>query len=79
MSQNKKLTLGEYRVGIHFNPSEDSLVDKMKVKSAELIDLLQEAKELAKDPEVLRLISLSQASYEDAAMWAVKAITKQPR
>jgi len=51
----------------------------MKVKSAELIDLLQEAKELAKDPEVLRLISLSEASYENAAMWAVKAITKQPR
>ena len=32
-------TIGEDRVRIKFNPSADGLVDKIKQKSAELIDL----------------------------------------
>ena len=34
-------TLGEQRVRTTFNPSNESVVDKIKQKSAELIDLLQ--------------------------------------
>lgn len=64
------MTIGEDRVRTKFNPSNDSLVDQIKQKSAELIDLCETIK--AKDP---RLVSLAQTHYEDAAMWAVKAAT----
>ncbi len=63
-------TLGEVRVRVKFNPSEDSTVYQIKQKSAELIDLCETLK--AKD---VRLAALAQTNYEDAAMWAVKAAT----
>jgi hypothetical protein len=82
-------TLGEQRVRTTFNPSNESVVDRIKQKSAELIDLLQAerndevSKTYDKTPEQLqaqsgeklRLISLAQTAYEEAAMWAVKAAT----
>jgi len=64
------MTIGEDRVRTKFNPSSDTLVDQIKQKSAELIDLCEEIK--LKDP---RLVALAQTHYEDAAMWAVKAAT----
>jgi hypothetical protein len=63
-------TLGETRVRTTFNPSADSVVDKLKQKSAELIDMCEQLK--SKDP---RLAALAQTAYEEAAMWAVKAAT----
>lgn len=63
-------TLGESRVRIDFNVSNSSIVDDIKTKSAELINLCESLKE--KDG---RLASLAQTSYEEAAMWAVKAAT----
>lgn len=64
------MSVGEDRVRIKFNPSDNSVVAQIKQKSAELIDLCEPLK--AKDP---RLASLAQTHYEDAAMWAVKAAT----
>jgi hypothetical protein len=64
------MTIGEDRVRITFNPSDNSVVSQIKQKSAELIDLCETLKE--KDA---RLASLAQTHYEDAAMWAVKAAT----
>lgn len=66
----QSLTLGEQRVRTKFNPSAEGMVDKIKSKTAELIDLCEEMKGL--DP---RLSSLAQTAYEEAAMWAVKAAT----
>lgn len=63
-------TIGEQRVRTSFNPAQDSMVDQIKQKSAELINLCEELK--SKDG---RLASLAQTSYEEAAMWAVKAAT----
>ena len=63
-------TVGEARVRTSFNVSGDSVVDQIKRKSAELIDLCEGLK--AKDG---RLASLAQTAYEEAAMWAVKAAT----
>lgn len=82
-------TLGEQRVRVDFNVSGNTLIDQVKIKSAELIDLLQSvrndeaSKTYDKSPEQfqalsgekVRLISLAQTAYEEAAMWAVKAIT----
>lgn len=63
-------TIGEQRVRTEFNPSKDDVVSQIKQKSAELINLCEELK--AKDG---RLASLAQTTYEEAAMWAVKAAT----
>jgi hypothetical protein len=63
-------TLGETRVRTTFNPGADGVVDQIKQKTAELIDLCETIK--SKDA---RLVALAQTHYEDAAMWAVKAAT----
>ena len=63
-------SLGAQRVRESFNPSKDNIVDKIKRYTADLIDLCEELKPL--DP---RLAALAQTSYEEAAMWAVKAAT----
>jgi hypothetical protein len=67
---NTDKTIGELRVRTAFNPSQDDTVSQIKQKSAELINLCEALKD--KDP---RLASLAQTSYEEAAMWAVKAAT----
>ena len=70
-------TLGEKRANVDFNTTNDELVHRIKVKSAELIDLCNTMKTgpdgLAKSGEACRAISLAQTKYEEAAMWAVKA------
>ena len=73
------MSLGKYRVGITFNPSNNPDVDEIKQRTAELIDLVEDLKSGAQSGEVLRLIALAQTYYEDAAMWAVKAVTKPAR
>lgn len=81
------VTLGEYRVGIKFNPSNNSTVDKIKRAAADLIDLIEEDIVSTIDweadrnehmwfNEVARLKSLALTRVEEAAMWAVKAATK---
>lgn len=64
------MSIGEDRVRTKFNPSNNSTVEQIKQKSAELIDICEMLK--AKDA---RLAALAQTHYEDAAMWAVKAAT----
>jgi len=70
------MTKGEYRVGISFNPSNDSTVNKIKRAAANLIDLIGEIDDQANLGEIIRLKSLAQTEVESAAMWAVKAATK---
>ena len=69
------MTIGEDRVRVKFNPSADSIVDQIKQRSAELIDLCSIGADKTDDSEVGRLWSLAMTHYEDAAMWAVKAAT----
>jgi hypothetical protein len=53
--ENRK-TIGETRVRTTFNPANDGLVDQIKQKSAELIDLMQGIKNGdAVDPENVNL------------------------
>lgn len=76
------MTKGEYRVGITFNPSNDDMVSKIKSASAALIDLIDEIpsdRESEVGNEKGRLKAIAQTNVEDAAMWAVKAATKQAR
>lgn len=66
-------TIGEYRVGIDFNPSGDDLVGRIKRAAADLVDLIGT---VPGDGERARLRALAQTATEEAAMWAVKAATK---
>lgn len=72
------MSLGEDRVRVKFNPSDNSLVSQIKQRTAELIDLVQsmpKPEDEAKRAEFARLCALANTHYEDAAMWAVKAAT----
>jgi hypothetical protein len=64
-------TMGTQRVRASFNPSNDPLVEEIKAKTADLIDLCSH-KLIGKDK---RCAELAQTAYEEAAMWAVKAAT----
>jgi hypothetical protein len=73
-------TLGQKRVKAEFNPAKNDLVDQIKNKSAELIDLIEtmrgqktEDNQYHISGEKHRLISLAQTEIEVASMWAVKA------
>ena len=63
-------TIGERRVRLDFNPSNNDLVSQIKEETARLINLCEGLKE--KDG---RVAALAQTEYENAAMWAVKAAT----
>jgi hypothetical protein len=70
----KEQTLGEARIRTTFNPSDDSKVQHIKERAAELINYINTNIE-AKDSETGRLKSLALTTIEEAAMWAVKAAT----
>jgi hypothetical protein len=78
------MTKGEYRVGINFNPSDDDMVGKIKRAAADMIDLIDtisipsvsDGCSATHSNEVARLRALAQTEIENAAMWAVKAVTK---
>jgi hypothetical protein len=74
-----RMSLGTDRVRTSFNPSNDSVVDKIKWKTSELIDLCEAARNdifvASGNTEATRLWSLAMTAYEEAAMWAVKATT----
>jgi predicted MarR family transcription regulator len=76
------MTLGEYRVGVTFNPGDNAHVDEIKRRTADLIDYINaipKSEGEATLGEFLRLMALASTHYEDAAMWAVKAVTKPAR
>lgn len=68
-------SLGAARVRLDFNPGKDDLVDRLKRKTAELIDLCDAIESHEAHGEIARCVSLAMTHYEDAAMWAVKAAT----
>lgn len=73
---------GQYRVGTTFNPSGENLVTQIKDHAAALIDLIESIssdRESEVGNERGRLKALAQTEIESAAMWAVKAATKQDR
>jgi len=79
-------TLGEQRVRVSFNPSQEDVVSQIKQKTAELIDLMAAmhndivskdvyTHDITEFNESLRLIDKAQSAYELGAMWAAKAAT----
>lgn len=70
ITEKAKLSVGEERVRVSFNISNNELVSEIKQKTAELINICEELK--SRD---IRLSNLAQTSYEEACMWAVKSAT----
>ena len=80
MEEGKTTTLGESRVRTEFNPSSEDVVTIIKNKTAELIDLINQCPDKSvvepESAEFFRLKALAMTAYEEAAMWAVKTVTK---
>lgn len=75
-------TFGEFRVRADFNISNSDVVTTIKQRAAESINFIENERpksspdvQTSQEVEKHRLISLAQTSYEEAAMWAVKAAT----
>lgn len=68
-------SIGEQRVRIDFNPSNQDAIFQMKSKAADLINEAERIKQLTTDNEVKRLASLAATALEEGAMWLVKAAT----
>lgn len=75
--QTRELTFAEKAVGKTFNPSQNPLVDAIKQKAAEYIDLLNESREATGNGEIKRQLSVAITEAQTSQMWAVKAITWQ--
>jgi hypothetical protein len=72
-------TIGEKRVRVKFNPAQSGVVDEIKQKTAELINICNKFclhnPDIFSDKEAHRLATIAMEKYEEAAMWAVKAAT----
>jgi hypothetical protein len=68
------MTKGEQLVRKSFNPNGNMKVEDLKGKVAELIDYVEDCKDL--DP---RLAALAITSFEEGAMWAVKLVTTESK
>lgn len=74
------ITRGQYLVGIDFNPDQNDHVKQIKDAAARWIDYLDAYTQIDGIPqEAYRLVEVAQEKIEEAAMWAVKAVTKKPR
>jgi len=62
-------TFGQTLIRVSFNPSQDDAVYKVKMLTAEIIDLVKSS---GKDP---RLTAIAITEYEKACMVAVKGLT----
>lgn len=69
------LTFGMKAVGIGFNPSGDSDVNRAKIQCANSIDQMHALRERSTSQEQKRLASIAITELQGAQMWAVKAIT----
>jgi hypothetical protein len=76
------MTLGEFRLGVNFNPSGKSEVDELKGSGADIIDMLDATRDTIEknDPlagETHRTISMAQSLIEEGVMLGVKALTRK--
>ncbi len=72
---SRALTFGEKAAGITFNPGNNPEVDHIKRMVADFIDLCNDARANATDPEKSNYYSKAINEMEKAQMLAVKAAT----
>jgi hypothetical protein len=72
----QKMTLGESRCHINFNPSSDDKIGTFKRMMADAIDYLNNLQNESLDPEADRCFEIAMTELETAQMYAVKGIAK---
>lgn len=72
--RSKEDSIGKRRVKVGFNPGDYSPATDLKLKTADLIDMIDGQTLVQGNRERARLIALAMTKYEEAAMWAVKAM-----
>lgn len=72
----QKMTLGESRCHINFNPSSDDKIGTFKRMMADAIDYLNNLQKESLDPEADRCFEIAMTELETAQMYAVKGIAK---
>lgn len=74
-------TLGQIRVGTESDVTKADDISLIKQQTANLIDMLEDSRPLKSSGptryEKQRLLSIAQSKYEEAAMFAVKALTTE--
>lgn len=70
-----ELSFGQKAVGLTFNPSGDDQVGLCKQGFSELIDQMNNLRQVTDSPEVKRLTSVAITELQASCMWAVKALT----
>ena len=65
------ITIGAKRVQRNFNPTANPIIENLKQKYADLIDILEAMKSDGKDG---RCISIAQTELETSCMYAVKSL-----
>jgi hypothetical protein len=73
----QELTFGQKAAGVSFNPSNNSHVNFIKSRFAEIIDYCNGERAASDNADVKRYLSKAISHAEDAQMNAVKAITWQ--
>jgi len=71
----RELTPGEKAVGITFNPGGNPVVEEIKRRYADIINLLEDFRSNAPTPGAARHASIAITDAETAQMRAVKAVT----
>lgn len=74
-NSNTELTYGQKAVGLKFNPSKNSEVDKAKQLFADAIDQLNDLRNKSIDGEKIICCTDAIREIKTAQMWSVKAIT----
>jgi len=72
----QKLSLGEKRCHIEFNPSNSGDISEFKKMCAEAINFCNEKLNATDDPEAKRCFSLAMTELETAQMYGVKGVAK---
>lgn len=75
-------TYGKKLIRTEFNPSGSPTVDEVKHLAADMIDRIMELKHTSDSVGVkpgTRAAAIAITKIEDAAMWAVKAVTEEEK
>lgn len=74
--KEEDMTLGQKRVHLNFNPSEDDKIGMFKKMMADAIDFCNDESQNTEDGEAKRCFSIAMTELENAQMYGVKGIAK---
>lgn len=67
-------TLSEKLIGLSFNPSQFEIVDIIKLKYVEIVELLLNEKDITEDIDKKEMIDYTIKKIIEAKMWTINSI-----